>query len=79
MDVPVVKRKEYQLLSINDDSYVSLMDLDTCETKDDLKLPEGQLGDEIKQAFEKDESSISLAVVAACGEEAILGWKTMTK
>ncbi|KAM3719949.1 Eukaryotic translation initiation factor [Dirofilaria immitis] len=77
MDVPVVKRKEYQLLSINDDGYVSLMDLDTCETKDDLKLPEGDLGDQIKQAYEKDENGILCLVVAACGEEAILGYKNM--
>lgn len=34
------------------------MDLDTCETKDDLKLPEGDLGDQIKQAYEKDENGI---------------------
>lgn len=47
-----------QLLSINDDGYVSLMDLDTCDTKDDLKLPEADLGEQIKQAFEKDENGI---------------------
>lgn len=34
------------------------MDLDTCETKDDLKLAEGELGEQIKQAFEKDENGI---------------------
>uniref|UniRef100_A0A914CPY4 Eukaryotic translation initiation factor 5A n=1 Tax=Acrobeloides nanus TaxID=290746 RepID=A0A914CPY4_9BILA len=77
MDVPVVKRKEYQLLAINEDNYVSLMDLESCDTKDDLKLPEGELGDQIKQVFEKDETGILLSVVAACGEEAILGWKNM--
>uniref|UniRef100_A0A0M3IG36 EIF-5a domain-containing protein n=1 Tax=Ascaris lumbricoides TaxID=6252 RepID=A0A0M3IG36_ASCLU len=58
MEVPVVKRKEFQLLSINDDGYVSLMDLDTCETKEDLKLPEAELGEQIKQAFEKEENGI---------------------
>jgi len=77
MDVPVVKRKEYQLLSINEDGFVSLMDLDSCETKDDLRLPEGELGDQIKAAFEKDENGLLLSVVAAVGEEMILGWKNM--
>lgn len=38
------------------------MDLDTCETKDDLKLPEGELGETIKQAFEKDETGILVSV-----------------
>jgi translation initiation factor 5A len=53
------------------------MDLDTCETKDDLRLPDGEIGDQVKQAFEKDESGILIAVTAACGEEMILGWKNM--
>ncbi|KAI6188346.1 Nuclear valosin-containing protein-like [Aphelenchoides besseyi] len=77
MDVPVVKKKEYQLLSIGDDGFLSLMDLETCDTKDDLRLPEGEVGDQIKQAFEKDETGILVAVTAACGEEQILGWKAM--
>ncbi|KAK0394700.1 hypothetical protein QR680_000883 [Steinernema hermaphroditum] len=77
MDVPVVKRKEYQLLAINEDGFVSLMDLETCETKDDLRLPEGELGSQIKDAFEKDETGILCSVVAACSEEMILGWKNM--
>uniref|UniRef100_A0A0K0EDM8 Eukaryotic translation initiation factor 5A n=1 Tax=Strongyloides stercoralis TaxID=6248 RepID=A0A0K0EDM8_STRER len=79
MDCPVVKRKEYQLLAINeDDGFVSLMDLETCDTKDDLRLPEGDVGDQIKAAFEKDEAGIICCVVSACGEEAILSWKPMS-
>jgi len=77
MDVPVVKRKEYQLLDITKEGYVVLMDLESSETKEDLKVPEGELGDQIKNAFEKDESGILVSVVAACGEEMILGWKNM--
>ena len=77
VEVPFVKRKEYQLLSVNDDGFVSLMDLETCETKDDLRLPEGDLGQQIKDAFEKDENGLLLTVVTACGEEAVLGWKNM--
>jgi translation initiation factor 5A len=77
MDCPVVKRKEYQLLAVNEDGFVSLMDLENCDTKDDLRLPEDDLGRQIKDAFDKDENGILLTVVAACGEEAILGWKNM--
>uniref|UniRef100_A0AC35U972 Eukaryotic translation initiation factor 5A n=1 Tax=Rhabditophanes sp. KR3021 TaxID=114890 RepID=A0AC35U972_9BILA len=78
MDIPVVKRKEYQLLTINeDDGFVSLMDLESCETKDDLRLPDGEIGDGIRAAFEKDDENYSIlcCVVGACGEEAILSWK----
>jgi len=74
MDCPNVKKKEYQLLSITD-GYVSLMDLDTCDTKDDLRLPEGDLGDQIQQAFEKEDTETMIAVTSAVGEEMILGFK----
>tara|TARA_R110002050_G_scaffold231465_1_gene367323 strand:+ start:662 stop:1009 length:348 start_codon:yes stop_codon:yes gene_type:complete len=36
MEVPVVNRKEYQLIDITDDDFLSLL-LDSGETKDDLK------------------------------------------
>ncbi|EGA61702.1 Anb1p [Saccharomyces cerevisiae FostersO] len=39
LEVPFVKRSEYQLLDI-DDGYLSLMTMDG-ETKDDVKAPEG--------------------------------------
>lgn len=42
----------FQLISI-DDGFCSLMNLETCETKDDLKAPEGELGQQIKDALEK--------------------------
>jgi hypothetical protein len=75
MDVPVVKKKDYQLLSIND-GYLSLMDLETCDTLDHLKFPEGEIGDQIKQSYEKDEDTgILVSVTSACGEEMVTGWK----
>ncbi|VDO94945.1 unnamed protein product [Soboliphyme baturini] len=58
MDVPVIKRKDYQLMAINDDGFVSILDMDTLNEKSDLKIPEGELGQQIKDAFEKDESGI---------------------
>lgn len=45
-------------MSINEDGFVNLLDLDTCDTKEDLRLPDGEIGDQVKQAFEKDESGI---------------------
>ena len=46
MDVPNVVRKDLQLIDIDGD-FLSLMD-DMGETRDDIKIPEGELGDEIK-------------------------------
>ena len=49
MDVPNVSRKDYQLLDCSDDGYLSLMD-DSGETREDLKVPDGEIGDECKAA-----------------------------
>jgi len=38
MEVPFVKKNEYQLLDIADDGFVTLL-LENGETKEDLKLP----------------------------------------
>ena len=48
MDVPNVSRKDYQLLDV-DDGFLSLMD-DSGETREDLKVPEGAIGEECKAA-----------------------------
>src|SRR3954452_22532452 len=43
MDVPVVTRTEYSLIDI-DDGFLNLMSQDGT-TKDDIKLPEGEIGE----------------------------------
>lgn len=44
MMVPNVTRKEFALMDIADDGFVSLLDEDKNETRDDIKLPAGDLG-----------------------------------
>ena len=36
-----------------EDGFCSLMHPDTCDTKDDLKAPEGELGAQVAEAYEK--------------------------
>merc|ERR1712213_10883 len=73
MDVPNVKRKDYQLIGMDDD-FVSLMD-DSGETRDDLKCPEsGEVGDAIRAAID-NEQDILCTVLSACGEECIIATK----
>lgn len=79
MEVPVVKRKEYQLMAIDDEGFAALMDLETCEEKNDLKLPETEIGDAVRKAFKDDESGVLVTVVTAMGEEQVLGHKNMPK
>jgi translation initiation factor 5A len=73
MDVPVVKRQEYTLVSkhrvtnkwwawlltrpqidISDDGYLSLMTSEG-DTKDDVKMPEGEVGAKITKLFKEEE------------------------
>jgi len=75
MDVPNVVRKDYQLLDIDDDGFLSLMD-DMGDTKDDLKLQKDDIGAEIKKKFE-DGESFYVTVLMACEEEKAVGTKVL--
>ncbi len=76
MEVPIVKRTEYPLLDIDDD-FLSLM----CEdgsTKDDIKVPEGEVGKKMQEDFSAGKDLI-VSVVAAMGEEHCLSYKENTQ
>lgn len=75
MDVPNVKRKDYQLIGMEDD-FLSLMD-DAGDTRDDLKCPEGEVGDEIRAAI-AEEKEILCTVLSAVGEECVIATKVNT-
>lgn len=51
MDVPHVKREDYQLTDISDDGYLTLMN-DGGDLREDLKLPEGDLGAQLRAEFD---------------------------
>ena len=72
LEVPVVKRTEYQLLDI-DDGYLSLMTMDG-DTKDDVKAPEGELGEQLQAAFDEGKD-LMVTVISAMDEEAAISFK----
>lgn len=74
MDVPNVNRKDYQLLDISDDGFLSLMD-ENGDTKDDVKAPEGELGDRINRMFRDEEKDLNVTILTAMGEEAAIDAK----
>lgn len=76
MEVPNVVRTEFQLLDI-DDGYLSLMTADG-DTKDDVKVPEGELGDKIQQEFDEGKDLL-VSIIAAMGEEAAISYKEAPK
>ncbi|XP_007502296.1 eukaryotic translation initiation factor 5A-2 isoform X3 [Monodelphis domestica] len=53
MDVPNIKRNDYQLICIQD-GYLSLL-TETGEVREDLKVPEGELGKEIEGKYNAGE------------------------
>merc|ERR1712004_767324 len=77
MEVPNVKRKDYQLIGMEDD-YLSLMD-DSGDTRDDLKCPdEGtDVGNEVRASV-ANETDILVTVLSACGEECVIATKVNT-
>ncbi|CEP21390.1 IF5A [Cyberlindnera jadinii] len=76
MEVPFVKRTEYQLLDI-DDGFLNLMTQDG-DTKDDVKAPEGELGDSIQAAFDEGKDLL-VTIITAMDEEAAISFKEAPK
>ncbi|EPQ30686.1 uncharacterized protein PFL1_01587 [Pseudozyma flocculosa PF-1] len=72
MDVPNVTRSEYQLINI-DDGFLNLMNNDG-DTKDDVKVPEGELGEQIQAGFDEGKD-LMVTIVSAMGEEHCLSFK----
>ncbi|KAJ7938284.1 initiation factor 5a [Mycena leptocephala] len=76
MDVPNVIRAEYQLVNV-DDGFLNLMTQDGTP-KDDVKVPDSDLGTEIQSAFD-DGKELLVTIVSAMGEEQAISYKEMPK
>nr|ACZ59462.1 initiation factor 5a [Flammulina velutipes] len=76
MDVPNVFRTEYQLVNI-DDGFLNLMTNDGT-SKDDVKVPESEIGTEVQAAFE-DGKDVLVTIISAMGEEQAISWKEAPK
>jgi len=77
MDVPVVTRTEYTVLDLTDDGFCSLLNSDGT-TKDDLKLPEGELGQQLKAEHDSGKELV-VTVIGALGSEQITAFKEAGK
>ncbi|THC99393.1 hypothetical protein EYZ11_001117 [Aspergillus tanneri] len=78
MDVPNVTRKEYQLLDITDDDFLSLMD-ENGNTKDDVKVPDGETGEKIIRMYREEEKDCNVVVLTSMGEEVAIECKEAPK
>ncbi|KAG2356914.1 putative HYP2-translation initiation factor eIF5A.1 [Suillus spraguei] len=69
---PSTHNMDYQLLGV-DDGFLNLMNTDG-GTKDDVKLPDSKLGEEILAGFEVADT-VMVTVTAAMGEEQVTSFK----
>jgi translation initiation factor 5A len=76
MEVPNVFRNEYQLIDI-DDGFLNLM-LPNGETKNDIKLPDNEVGVQINENF-KNGKDLLIAIVSSMGEEHAMSFKENPK
>lgn len=67
MDVPHVKREDYQLTDISDDDYLTLMS-DNGDLREDLKIPDGDVGQQVRSEYDAGKD-ILCTVLKSCGEE----------
>lgn len=67
MDVPHVKREDYQLTDISDDGYLCLM-ADNGDLREDLKIPDGEVGAQLRTDYDAGKD-ILCTVLKSCGEE----------
>ncbi|KAL4427424.1 hypothetical protein ABPG74_004462 [Tetrahymena malaccensis] len=75
MEIPFVKKQEYQLIDIADDDYLTLL-LENGETKEDLKLPddEPELVEKLRADFE-NQKDILVSIISAMGQEKIISYR----
>lgn len=74
MDVPTVTKKEYLVLDI-DGGYLSLWDPEKGEPKDDIKVPDGEVGEKVVEMWKMGEKDIWVMVLGAMGMEIVDGAK----
>merc|ERR1712199_6672 len=73
VEVPNVSKHEYQLIDISDEGFMSLMD-DDGTMKEDLKVPDGEVGEQIREKFD-DGDELLIPTQSAMGHEQAMSFK----
>lgn len=74
LNVPEVKKREYQLLDISDDGFLTIFDEETNESTEDQKLRDKKLDLEIIKLFENGKELV-VTIIYAMGESAVVDYK----
>jgi len=75
MDVPNVKRKDFQLISVSDDGFMSLL-LENGDVRSDVPVPDSELGQDIVRRCAAEEQLI-VTTMSAMGEEHAIAVKAL--
>jgi len=77
--VPIVNKTEWEIIDISEDGELTLMD-EGGNQKVDVNLPTipDGFGEEIKDAWDDGNNTISVTVQAAVGEEQVIAYKKVT-
>ena len=71
VEVPFVCKQEYLLLDIANDGFISLFHVETGETKDDVRVPIGDVGEKLTKLF-GEKKEVRVVIQAAMGDEAVI-------
>lgn len=71
--VPEIERITAKLMGIADDDYLSLL-MEDLTTREDLKLPDNNVGDKIKEIFSRDDV-VCITILKSMGKEVVVGCK----
>lgn len=76
MNVPNVSRREYELIDVTDDGYLSLME-ESGNIREDIKAPEGEVGDKLSKLRDEGKD-LTAVILKAMGEEICMDVKEAT-
>jgi len=71
VEIPKIVKREFLMLDVSQDGFLSLFDADGGDTKDDVKVPAGEVGDKVRKLLEA-RKEVMVIVQAAMGEEAVI-------
>ena len=78
IQVPKVTKKDYTIINIESDGYVTLLDEITCKVRSDLKLKKDtDVNRRLLDKFREGDGQIKVTVLKALGQEQIMTFKVI--
>ncbi len=76
--MPNLRKKDYTVVYIDDENYISLMADDTCDVRRDIQLKEdSDITRRLLDKYNEGNGQIKVTVLKALGEEQIIAFKVI--